>query len=144
MPTVGHDTVGTGFQDEVKAIQDAVAEYVNREKDVILVSPSYGGWPRSRAVKGWDKPTRELNNETIGIVELVFLGAFLLPENALTEYWDTLVYWITSEVGSCISSQLYTLHITGLLETSISTSTLAIFKMVRKLCFNIRELFLIV
>lgn len=82
-PTVGRETVSTTQQDEVKAIQDAVARFVDDEqKDVILVMHSYGGWPGSRAVKGFDKETRAQHGKKHGIVEIVFLAAFLLPDNA--------------------------------------------------------------
>ena len=100
-PTVGppNQTVGTTYYDEIHAIQTIVAEYVeSQHRDVILVCHSYGGWPGSKAVLGWDKATRERNNQTNGIIELFFLGAFILPDNASPTSWDTYIYWLTSEV----------------------------------------------
>jgi hypothetical protein len=99
-PTVGHETIGTTQQDEVKAIQDAVARFVDDEqKDVILVMHSYGGWPGSRAVKGFDKETRVQDGKQHGIVELVFLAAFLLPDNAPMAQYSYLPPWLTNEVS---------------------------------------------
>lgn len=90
-PTVGKNTVGTKQKDEVKAIQDAVAHFVDdQHQDVILVLHSYGGWPGSRAVKGFDKETREKQGKKNSIVEVVFIAAFLLPDNAKTAQYSYL------------------------------------------------------
>lgn len=98
-PTLGYDAVNRGYQNEVKAIQDTVTDFVeNQGKDVILVCHSYGGWPGSRAVKNWDKASREANGRKHGIVELVFIAAFLLPDNTETKLYSTLPDWITNEV----------------------------------------------
>ncbi|QKX61748.1 uncharacterized protein TRUGW13939_08904 [Talaromyces rugulosus] len=105
-PTVGRDTVGTTQQDEVKAIQDAVARFVDDEqKDVILVMHSYGGWPGSRAVKGFDKESRTKEGKKHGIVELVFLAAFLLPDNAPMANYSYLPPWLTNENGERIPNE---------------------------------------
>ncbi|KAH8695015.1 Alpha/beta hydrolase fold-1 [Talaromyces proteolyticus] len=105
-PTVGCDTAGTTQQDEVKAIQDAIAHFVDDEqKDVILVMHSYGGWPGSRAVKGFDKETRIKEGKQHGIIELVFLAAFLLPDNAPMAQFSYLPHWLTNENGERIPNK---------------------------------------
>lgn len=101
-PTVGEpsDTEGTTQPDEVEAIQAAVANIVEgRKRDVVLVLHSYGGWPGSRAVKGWDRETRKSLGKESGIVEVVFLAAFLLPDNADMATYSHLPDWLTVEVN---------------------------------------------
>ena len=98
-PTVGENTVGTKQEDEVKAIQNEVADFVdNKHQDVILLLHSYGGWPGSRAVIGFDKETRKKQGKQNGIVEVVFLAAFLLPDNAPMAQYSYLPPWLTVKV----------------------------------------------
>ena len=98
-PTVGNSTSGTTFEDEVRAVQEAVAEFVeNQHKDVILVCHSYGGVPGSRAVNGWDAATRQQDGQSNGIIELVFIAAFLLPDNAVTAHYARLPDWMVNKV----------------------------------------------
>jgi Alpha/beta hydrolase family len=104
-PTVGRNTAGTTQQDEVTAIQNAVSRFVDEEqRDVILVMHSYGGWPGSRAVKGLDKESRNKQGHKYGIVELVFVAAFLLPDNAPMALYSTLPPWLTNEVSNAYLS----------------------------------------
>lgn len=82
-PTIGSDpsVAKYGLIDEIGAVQGRVAEIVDgQHRDVILVCHSYGGWPGSRAVHGWDRPTQEAQGKNNDIVRLIFLSAFLLPE----------------------------------------------------------------
>ena len=98
-PTCGNDTDNTKQWDEVTAIQDAVSVCVDsKDRDVVLVLHSYGGWPGSRAVKGFDKETRQKNGKSTGIVEVAFLAAFLLPDNAPMAQYSYLPPWLTVEV----------------------------------------------
>lgn len=59
---------------------------------------SYGGWPDSRAIKTLDKETRSANGKATSIIEVVFIAAFLLPDNALMENYSYLPPWLTVEV----------------------------------------------
>ena len=81
LPTIGDNGWKFGLDDEIQAVQESVAKIVDsRKQDVVLVCHSYGGWPGSRAVKGWDKALREQEGKVNGISQLVFLSAFLIPE----------------------------------------------------------------
>lgn len=116
-PTIGYNTSGTTYDDEVKSVQYTVAEYVeNQHKDVVLFCHSYGGWPGSRAVKGWDKATREQHGLQNGIIELVFLAAFLLPDNAPTAVYSALPDWITNKVKLLFGKYLPKAFLNGVLE----------------------------
>ena len=99
-PTVGRNTLGKKQENEVKAIQKAISHFVDdQQQDVILLLHSYGGWPGSRAVNGFDKDTREKQGKKCGIVEVVFLAAFLLPDNAPMSQYSRLPDWLTNEVS---------------------------------------------
>ena len=99
-PTCGDNTENTKQWDEVTAIQEAITSYLEgKNSDVVLVSHSYGGWPGSRAVKGLDKETRLKNGKSTGVIEVVFLAGFLLPDNAPMAQFSHLPPWLTVEVG---------------------------------------------
>jgi pimeloyl-ACP methyl ester carboxylesterase len=98
-PTCSENTENFKQWDEVKAIQDAVTSSLDgKHQDVVLVLHSYGGWPGSRAVKGLDKETRQKNSKSTGIIEVVFIAAFLLPDNAVVAQYSYLPPWLTVEV----------------------------------------------
>ena len=96
-PTCGDDTENTKQWDEVTAIQKVVSTHLD-EQDVVLVLHSYGGWPGSRAIKGLDKEARQKDGKNTGIVEVVFLAAFLLPDNAPMAQYSHLPPWLTVKV----------------------------------------------
>jgi hypothetical protein len=101
-PTCGDNTENAKQWDEVTAIQDVVSNFLDgKNQDVVLVLHSYGGWPGSRAVKGLDKEARQKNGKSTGIVEVVFLAAFLLPDNAPVAQYSYLPPWLTVEVRIC-------------------------------------------
>ena len=94
-PTCGRGTETTKQWDEVTAIGEVIARKLDREEqDVVLVLHSYGGWPGSRAVKGLDKPTRQQNGKSNGIIEVVFIAGFLLPDNAPVAQYSHLPPWL--------------------------------------------------
>lgn len=98
-PTCGANTENTKQWDEITAIQEAVSSQLDdKNQDVVLVLHSYGGWPGSRAVKGLDKEARQQNGKSTGIIEVVFLAAFLLPDNAPTAQFSYLPPWLLVEV----------------------------------------------
>lgn len=97
-PTIGPDSQGKGLQDEYRSIQEVVGHFVEREKDVVLVGHSYGGWTASRAVKGWDVKTRRTQGKKHGIKELVFISGFCVPEGADMKMFSFLPPWIDIRV----------------------------------------------
>ena len=100
-PTVGYNTTGTSFADEVTAIHDAVSHYVDGEaRNVILFTHSYGGWPGSRAVKGWDIDSRRKEGKETGIIGLVTMASLLPPEDAPVAVYNFTPDWVTNEVSS--------------------------------------------
>lgn len=80
-PTIGPKAEQYSFKDDVDAVRDTVERTMSSlDSDVILVSHSYGGWPASRALNGLDKTSREQDGKRNGIVALVFLAAFIVPD----------------------------------------------------------------
>ena len=101
-PTCGDNTENVKQWDEVTAIQNVVSSFLDgKNQDVVLVLHSYGGWPGSRAVKGLDQEARQKNGKSTGIVEVVFIAAFLLPDNAPMAQYSYLPPWLTVEVRLC-------------------------------------------
>ena len=99
-PTCGDNTETAKQWDEVTAIQNIVSNVLDDQKrDVVLVLHSYSGWPGSRAINGLDKEARREDGKLTGIVEVVFLAAFLLPDNAIVAQYSCLPPWLTVEVS---------------------------------------------
>ena len=96
-PICGHDTENIKQWDQVTAIQKTVSVHLDNQ-DAVFVLPSYGGWPGSRAIKGLDKEARQKEGRNTGIVEVVFLAAFLLPDNAPMAQYSHLLPWLTVKV----------------------------------------------
>ena len=69
----------TDFTEDVKTIRSAVEELV-QEKDVIVVMHSYSGIPGGQALEGLDKQSCEEKGMKGGVVRLVYMMAFIVPE----------------------------------------------------------------
>ncbi|KAL4745199.1 hypothetical protein BDW72DRAFT_208396 [Aspergillus terricola var. indicus] len=70
---------------DVKADADAIASVLHsivedEGKDVLLVMHSYAGMPGAAAATGLSKLRRNQEEKPGGVVGLVFLGAFIVPE----------------------------------------------------------------
>ncbi|KAI1304706.1 hypothetical protein F5Y03DRAFT_406718 [Xylaria venustula] len=102
-PTCGDGTEDAKQWDEVTAIQEATTAHLDAGRTVVL--HSYGGWPGSRAVKGLDKEARKKAGKATGIIEVVFLAAFLLPENAPVANYSYLPPWLTVKDGCRIPNE---------------------------------------
>ena len=69
------------FDEDVKAIRDTLTKLVDtEEKEVILVVHSYTGMPGAEAPKGLGKKDRQVKGLKGGVVRLVFIVAFAMPE----------------------------------------------------------------
>ncbi|KAF2870149.1 Alpha/beta hydrolase fold-1 [Massariosphaeria phaeospora] len=80
LPSVGCNPVTFDFKEDVNRIADVVKRLVDEKKDVVLVMHSYGGQPGSEAVKGLVKKERRENGLQGGVIRLVFIMAFMVPE----------------------------------------------------------------
>ena len=80
LPSAGAMPPNMSFDEDVKAIRDSLTELVDQDKDVILVVHSYTGMPGAEAPKGLGKKERQDKGLEGGVVRLVFIMAFAMPE----------------------------------------------------------------
>src|SRR5256885_16986566 len=106
-PTCGDNTENVKQWDEVTAIQDAVSSCLDgKNQDVVLVLHSYGGWPAAEPSRASiRRPARTMANLQV-LFEVVFLTAFLLPDNAPIAQYSYLPPWLTVEARICAPSIL--------------------------------------
>ncbi|KAK2750322.1 hypothetical protein FQN57_003802 [Myotisia sp. PD_48] len=66
---------------DTAAIKEALKSLVeDEEKNVVLVCHSYGGMPGSAAATGLSKTKRIQDGKQGGVLGLIYVGAFLVPE----------------------------------------------------------------
>jgi hypothetical protein len=81
LPSVGAVPAHTSFDEDVKGIRDCLTQLVEKEeKEVILVTHSYTGMPGAEAPVGLGKKEREEKGLKGGVIRLVFIMAFAMPE----------------------------------------------------------------
>ncbi|KAJ4294977.1 hypothetical protein N0V90_006985 [Kalmusia sp. IMI 367209] len=80
LASVGATPAHLDFDGDVKAIRDCLTKLVNEEKDVVLVTHSYTGMPGAEAPVGLGKKEREAAGLKGGVIRLVFIMAFAMPE----------------------------------------------------------------
>ena len=81
LPSVGAMPPNKNFDEDVKAIRDCLTSLIEKgEKEVILVVHSYTGMPGAEAPKGLGKKERREKGLKGGVVRLVFIMAFAMPE----------------------------------------------------------------
>ena len=116
-PTCGEHTEHIKQWDEVIAIKQTISHILDeKQRNVVLAMHSYGGWPGSRAVKGLDMEKRKKLGKTTGIVQLVFIAAFLLPDNAPMEIYSYLPPWLTVKVDFLLILSWLSLYTNALQE----------------------------
>ena len=81
LPSAGAMPPNTTFDEDVRAIRDRLTTLVESdEKEVILVVHSYTGMPGAEAPKGLGKKERQEKGLNGGVIRLVFIMAFAMPE----------------------------------------------------------------
>lgn len=81
LPSAGAMPPNMTFEEDVNAIRDCLTKLVDvEEKDVVLVVHSYTGMPGAEAPKGLGKKERQGKGLKGGVVRLVFIMAFAMPE----------------------------------------------------------------
>ena len=81
LPSVGAIPPHKSFDGDVKGIRDCVTQLVSDEKEVVVVAHSYSGMPAGEALSGLGKKERQEKNLKGGVVRLVFVMAYIMPEN---------------------------------------------------------------
>ena len=81
LPSAGATPANPDFTEDVDGIRDCLTKLVvSEEKEVVLVVHSYSGMPGAEAPKGLGKKEREGKGLKGGVVRLVFIMAFAMPE----------------------------------------------------------------
>ena len=79
LPSVGCNPPISDFTEDVRTIRSAVADLV-KDYDVIVVMYSYSGIPGGQALDGLDKKTTTEQGLKGGVVRLVYIMSFIVPE----------------------------------------------------------------
>jgi hypothetical protein len=69
------------YAEDITTIRDCVAKLVEESEDVVLALHSYAGLVGPDALPNLGKKERTENGEQGGVVRLVYLNAWLVPEN---------------------------------------------------------------
>ncbi|EAT80994.1 hypothetical protein HBI56_102790 [Parastagonospora nodorum] len=80
LPSAGASPPHADFNGDVKGIRECLTELVEEGKDVVLVMHSYTGMPGAQAPAGLGKKERQAANLKGGVIRLVFIMAFAMPE----------------------------------------------------------------
>ena len=108
LPSAGAMPPNMSFDEDVDAIRVSLTKLVEtEEKEVILVVHSYTGMPATEAPKGLGKKERQEKGLKGGVVRLVFIMAFAMPEGFQpTAGGAQMPQWmkVDLEVGLLISS----------------------------------------
>ncbi|KAL9622886.1 MAG: hypothetical protein Q9160_002812 [Pyrenula sp. 1 TL-2023] len=80
LPSAGADPPAPNFDADIAAIRAAVIPLLDDGRDVVVVMHSYSGIPGGTALEGLDKRSRAQNGEKGGVIRLVYIMAFLVPE----------------------------------------------------------------
>lgn len=79
--SVGASPPDPSFDADVKGIRDCLTKLVvEEEQEVVLVVHSYTGMPGGEAPVGLGKKDREAANKPGGVIRLVFIDAYAVPE----------------------------------------------------------------
>ena len=80
LPSVGANPPLKDMSEDVKAVRDAISSEVEQGHDVVVAVHSYGGVPGNEAIKGLTKTDQEAKGKKGGVVKVLFICAFALPE----------------------------------------------------------------
>lgn len=104
LPSAGRDFAANAY-DDAAFIQQTTARLADQGKDLVLIMHSYGGVPGTESAKGLLKKDRLAEGKQGGIVALVYIAAFLLPEGV--SVFDSLGGgerpWVSFEVRFVVS-----------------------------------------
>lgn len=80
LPSVGVSL--TGLDEDVAAAQAVIDPLLDAGQDVVLLSHSLGGLIAGNAVRGRDAAARAKAGKPGGVVQLIYLAAFMTPAGA--------------------------------------------------------------
>ena len=81
LPSTGTTSPGNpSMSDDIAAVHSKIAEIVNKDQDVLLVTHSAGGFLGSNAIQDLETKTRQDKGLSGGVGMIVFLAGGILPE----------------------------------------------------------------
>ena len=95
LPSVGGAQATYDFKEDVDAILNAVTALVDQSKEVIVIGHSYSGQPVGEIPKELSKTEREKKQLKGGVIRLIFIMAFIVPEGFQAAPRDDVstMYW---------------------------------------------------
>jgi len=105
LPSVDAKPSKYDFIEDAQAIRDATTKLADAGNEIVLVLHSYAGIPGSEALEGLGKSEREKKGLNGGVVRIVYVTSWVLPENSqLVERGDVSKFMpyqmIDLEVGT--------------------------------------------
>lgn len=79
LPSVGAEPPLTSLEPEIEYIRGQIVPLLDHGQDVVVVMHSYGGFAGSSALQGLSKAEREQQEQSGGVISLVYLAAWMLP-----------------------------------------------------------------
>lgn len=79
-PSIGGEPPNKDLSDDTLNLRSAIEKLADEGKKVVIVTHSYGGVVGSCAVKDFGFAQRKSIGKTGGVIQLVYLSAFALPE----------------------------------------------------------------
>ena len=79
-PSSGSTPPTPGWSADVEVIRRVVSELVEKEQEVVAVMHSFSGVTGGTALDGLDKESRVAKNLKGGVIRLIYVVAFLVPE----------------------------------------------------------------
>ena len=80
LPSIGEEAATATLQDDINAIRSPLERFVDDGKEVVLVLHSYSGIPGCQTVKGLEKTKRAEEGNEGGVIQVLFMAAFLPQE----------------------------------------------------------------
>ena len=114
LPSAGAMPPNMSFDEDVNGIRECLTKLViEEEREVILVVHSYTGMPGAEAPKGSGKKERQEKGLKGGVVRLVFIMAYAMPEGfqptaggAQLPDWMKVDYKVSFSLRSLITFRL--------------------------------------
>ena len=66
---------------DAEVVRKAIMPLLDEGKDVVVIAHSYGGIPAAGSVEGLSKIQRRREGKPGGVIGLVYMSAFVVPEN---------------------------------------------------------------
>jgi pimeloyl-ACP methyl ester carboxylesterase len=79
LPSSGSSLPTPDWSADVKVIRETVSKLI-QENDVVVVAHSFSGMTGGTALEGLDKATALSKGLTGGVIRMVYIAAFLVPE----------------------------------------------------------------